>query len=68
MDTEMMRLETLLDYTVKHNSEHAGELEALAEKAKELGKTVAYDQLIKGVQQMNEANESLSVALKKLRE
>ena len=67
MDSEMMKLETLLDYTVKHNSEHAEELKGLAEKAKELGKTTAYDQLIRGVQQMNEANEILVMALKELR-
>lgn len=67
MDSEMMKLETLLDYTVKHNSEHADELKGLAEKAKELGKMAAYDQLIRGVQQMKEANETLVIALKELR-
>lgn len=68
MDSEMIKLETLLDFTVEHNSEHAEELRSLAERAKELGKIAAYDQLIKGVQQMNTANETLSLALRRLRE
>ncbi len=68
MDSEMIKLETLLDFTVKHNCEHAEELESLAERAKELGKIAAYDQLIQGVRQMNTANETLSLALRRLRE
>lgn len=68
MESEMMKLEALLDYTVKHNSEHAEELKELAQKAKELGKTAVYDGLIKGVAQITEANETLAMALKRLRE
>ena len=68
MESEMMKLDTLLDYTIKHNSEHAEELKSLAQKAKELGKTAAYDELMRGVKQMNGANETLAAALKRLRE
>jgi len=68
MEPEMMKLDTLLDYTIKHNSEHAEELRSLAQKAKELGKTAVYDELMRGVEQMNGANETLAAALRRLRE
>ena len=68
MDSEMTKLDILLDFTIKHNSEHAEELKSLAQKARELGKTAAYDELMRGVEQMNKANETLSGALKRLRE
>ena len=67
MESEMRKLGVLLDYTIKHNSEHAEELKSLARKAKELGETALYDDLIRGVEQMNRANETLEVALKRLR-
>ena len=67
MESEMAKLDVLLDYTIKHNSEHAEELKNLAQKAKELGKTAVYDELIRGVEQMNGANRTLEVALKRLR-
>ena len=68
MESEMMKLDALLDYTIKHNREHAEELKSLAQKAKELGKTAVYDELMRGVKQMNRANETLGVALERLRE
>ena len=68
MEYEMMKLDKLLDYTIKHNNEHAEELKGLAQKAKELGKAAVHDELIKGVEQINRANETLASALKKLRE
>lgn len=68
MESEMMKLDTLLDYTIKHNSEHAEELKTLAQKAKELGKAAVYDELMRGVEQMNGASQTLSLALKRLRE
>ncbi len=67
MESEMMKLDALLDYTIKHNSEHAEELKSLAQKARELGKTAVYDDLTRGIEQMHVANETLGVALKKLR-
>ena len=68
MESEMRKLGVLLDYTIKHNSEHAEELKSLAQKAKELRKTAVYDELMRGVEQMNGANETLAAALKRLRE
>ena len=68
MDSEMKKLDILLDYTINHNSEHAEEIKELAQKAKELGKAAVYDELMRGVGQMNEANETLASALKRLRE
>ena len=68
METELTRLETLLDYTLEHNKEHADDLRNLAQKAKELGKIAAHDDIIKGTEQMDRANEILETALKKLRQ
>ena len=68
MDSEMKKLDILLEFTINHNSEHAEELKDLAQKARELGKTAAYDELMRGVEQMNTANETLGSALKMLRE
>lgn len=67
MQTEMRELDTLLDYIIKHNKEHAEEIKNLAQKAKDLGKVAVYDDLTKGVEQMNRSNESLKSALNKLR-
>ena len=68
MESEMKKLNALLDYTIKHNSEHAEELKNLARQAKELGEAALYDDLMSGVEQMNRANKTLEVALKRLRE
>ncbi len=68
MESEMMRLDTLLDYTIKHNSEHADGLKSLARKAKELGKITVYDELMRGIEQMSRANKALEIALNRLRE
>ena len=68
MGSELKELKALLSYMIKHNDEHAGELKDLAEKAKSLGNTVAYDELIVGVKEMKKANERLRNALTKLKE
>jgi predicted RNA-binding protein len=68
MGSELKELKALLSYMIKHNDEHAGELKDLAEKAKSLGNTVAYDELIIGVKEMKKANERLKNALTKLKE
>lgn len=68
MESEMMKLEALLDYTIKHSREHAEDLKNLARKAKDLGKTAVYQDLMTGVEQMDKASETLAAALKKLRE
>jgi hypothetical protein len=67
MDGEMRELEALLEYLVKHNGDHAGEIMDLAARAQALGKTEVYDQLVRGVDLLNESNESLKAALTVLR-
>ena len=67
MDGDMRELEALLDYLVKHNEDHAGEVTDLAARAQSLGKTEAYEHLVKGVELMSASNESLRAALSALR-
>ena len=43
MQPEMKELDALLEYTIKHNKEHAEELRNLAQKAKALQKAAVYD-------------------------
>ena len=68
MQPDMRELDGLLDYTIRHNKEHAEELKNLAKKASELGKSRVDDEIKRGVEQLNQANQSLEKALKQLRE
>jgi hypothetical protein len=63
----MRELKALLEYLIKHNADHAGEIVELADRAKSLGKEEAYGHLMKGVDLLNGSNESLSSALLTLR-
>lgn len=67
MDDDLRELEALLDYLVKHNEDHAGELQDLASRAQTLGKTEAYDRLTEGVVLLRDSNVSLRKALDALR-
>jgi hypothetical protein len=67
MESGMRELDALLDYLVKHNTDHAGEITDLAVRAKALGKQEVYDHLISGVDLLNRSNESLKAALTILR-
>jgi hypothetical protein len=67
MEDSMRELEALLDYLIKHNADHAGEIVELAERAHALGEQVAYERLVKGVDLLNSSNESLKAALEALR-
>ena len=67
MDGEMKELDALLDYLIKHNKDHAEEITALAQKAKDFGEIAVYDNLTKGVEHMERSNESLEQALGILR-
>lgn len=60
-------LTLLLDYLVKHNAEHAGEIRELAGRAMDLGETQAHEHLVRGVELLEQANESLKAALTELR-
>ena len=64
----MRELEALLEYMVKHNEDHAGEIMDLATLAKELDKSEAYKHLIRGVDLLKDSNESLRMALAALRD
>ena len=68
MQSDMKELDGLLDYTIRHNKKHAEELKNLAEKARALGKSRVDDEIKRGVEQLNQANQSLEEALKQLRE
>jgi hypothetical protein len=68
MPSELSKLSALLNYTVKHNREHAEELESLAREAKQAGMSAAYTHLMRGLEQMNNANEHLEQALRSLAE
>ncbi|OFW59191.1 MAG: hypothetical protein A2133_00345 [Actinobacteria bacterium RBG_16_64_13] len=63
----MRELEALLEYLVKHNEDHAGEIKDLAGRAKALGKDEAYDHMVRGADLLNDSNESLKRALAELR-
>ena len=67
MDEALTRLETLLDYTLEHNREHADDLRNMAEKAQELGKLAAQADVLESVTYMDKANEILEKGIKKLR-
>lgn len=67
MEGEMRELEVLLEYLVKHNGDHAGEIMDLAARADALGNTEVYDHLVRGVDLLNDSNESLRAALTALR-
>jgi hypothetical protein len=63
MEATLQEITTLLDYLIKHNRDHAGEIMALAERAQVLGNTVAYRHIVNGVDLLNESNGSLQAAL-----
>ena len=65
--TDKQRLETLLDYWVKHNKEHIKEFEEWAKKAGETDQASVQDHILHAVQRMSEANEFLFKALEVLK-
>ena len=65
--TEKNKLMVLLDYWVKHNSEHSEEFKEWAEKVQNLGETAIYNDIIEAVEQMDKANAPLLRALARLK-
>lgn len=53
----------LLEFTVKHNISHTGELSELAEKIKEFGNTKAAEKILSALEEYNKGNELLREAL-----
>lgn len=57
----------LMDYMVKHNSAHAKELEALAQKLGELGNEAAAQQVLTAVSEFEKGNLRLAAVLASLK-
>lgn len=68
MDSSIKKLDALLDYIIRHNTEHAEEIGALAQEALALGYPEVHDELTKGVAQMHSSTEALRNALNNLRQ
>lgn len=64
--SDMEKLEVLLQHWVEHTREHSSEFKEWAEKAKTHGHTAAHDEILKAIERMDRANESLVKALKSL--
>jgi hypothetical protein len=67
METGLRELEALLEYIIKHNTEHAEEINTLAQKAASLHRDDVSINLIRGVEKMEESNADLTQALESLR-
>jgi hypothetical protein len=63
MEPAVQEMKTLLEYLVKHNEDHADEIMDLAEQAEAAGNTQAHQYIARGVDLLNESNESLRAAL-----
>ena len=63
MEPSIQEIRSLLEYLIKHNRDHAGEIMDLAEQAQTLGHAEAYRHIVKGVGLLNDSNESLRAAL-----
>ncbi len=62
------KLKILLNHWIEHNKEHSEEFTQWALKAKTNGNAKTHNHMIKAVQQMEKANESLQAALESLKE
>ena len=65
-DKERAKLEILLDYWIKHNSEHGQEFREWAEKIGKLSETGK--KLLEAAREMDRASRSLSQAQRSLKE
>lgn len=62
------QMSALLDYMVKHNQQHAAELDQLGAKLAAAGKTEASEQIRKAVDEFQKGNMYLSLALSLVRQ
>lgn len=60
-DAEELR--ALLDFSLKHNVSHTGELNELAEKLKQSGNIEAAEKILSAAEEYNKGNELLLQAL-----
>ena len=65
--TPMEELAALMRYMVNHNTAHANELAQLAEKLKEAGNPVAFEQVMAAVSDFEKGNMRLSLVLASLK-
>jgi len=61
------RLDTLLNYWIEHNKEHADEFREWAEKAKGFAGVTVQAQLLEAAKQMDRATELLLQAVEELK-
>ena len=64
--TPMEELAALMKYMVNHNAAHANELAQLAEKLKEAGNPMAFEQVMAAVSDFEKGNMRLSLVLASL--
>ena len=64
--TDMEKLQILINHWIEHNEEHANEFMKWAERAKSAGNEDIYDDILKAIEKLREANVNLRAALKKL--
>ena len=64
--THMEELAALMKYMVNHNAAHANELAQLAEKLKEAGNPMAFEQVMAAVSDFEKGNMRLSLVLASL--
>jgi len=67
VESERDRLLTLLDYWIKHNSEHRDEFVEWADKARGSANDEVYAYIFEAAQQMDRANQFLLKALETLK-
>jgi hypothetical protein len=67
MELSVQEMTALLTYLIKHNEEHAEEIMELAQRAQVLGNGPAYQHIVKGVELLNDSNQSLQAALEELK-
>ena len=65
-NSEMEKLKILLDHWIEHNKEHGEEFREWAEKAREVGKVVVHEDMLRAAGHMDKASESLRKALEEL--
>lgn len=61
------KLKVLLDYWMRHNSEHSEEFRGWAQKAGAAGETQVQSDIMQAVEKIEKANASLARAMERLR-
>jgi phage shock protein A len=64
--TDMEKLQILIEHWIEHNEEHADEFMKWAERAKSAGNEAIYDDILKAIEKLHDANENLRAALKRI--